>query len=268
MRIAQRARGLLARRSRRAPQGGRQEGRGADQEGARQVRRAGGGAGPPERSSPTSWRRRSRPSAATASTSRTRWRTRSCRTRRRGSRRTTRPSSWRRCSRRKSATPTRWCSTSTRRASSGCEILPPDVNESGFKFTVVGDKRHPLRPGRRAQRGRAARSSRSSRRAREGRFDDALRPRASASTCGSATSGCSSRSSRPAPATRSAGTARSCSRRSTTALQEAQLAAGRARRGPGVAVRRDAEPRARRAGWRCPTCRPGPRASGWRGRRR
>ena len=58
-----------------------------------------------------------------------------------GSRRTTRPSSWPRCCRRKSATPTRWCSTSTRRASSGIEVLPPDVNESGFKFTVVGDKR-------------------------------------------------------------------------------------------------------------------------------
>ena len=40
MRIAQRARRLLARRSRRAAEGGGQEGRGADQEGARQVRRA------------------------------------------------------------------------------------------------------------------------------------------------------------------------------------------------------------------------------------
>ena len=43
----QRARRLHAGRSRRAPEGGGQEGRGADQEGAGQVRRAGGGPGPP-----------------------------------------------------------------------------------------------------------------------------------------------------------------------------------------------------------------------------
>ena len=55
MRIAQRARRLLARRSRRAAEGGGQEGRGADQEGARQVRRAGGRARPRPKSSSTSW---------------------------------------------------------------------------------------------------------------------------------------------------------------------------------------------------------------------
>ena len=79
--------------------------------------RAGDGAGPSRGGWWTTWPRRSRPSAGTASTSRTRWRTRCSRTRPRGSRPTTPPSSWRRCSRRKSATPTRWCSTSTRRAS-------------------------------------------------------------------------------------------------------------------------------------------------------
>ncbi len=106
MRIAQMLAGHLARRSRRAAQGGRQEGRGAHPAGARQVRREGGRARLRPRRSSRSSPARSRRSAATASTSRTRSRTRSSRTRRRGSRRTTPPSSWRRCCRRRSATRT------------------------------------------------------------------------------------------------------------------------------------------------------------------
>ena len=96
----------LARRSRRAAKGGRQEGRGAHPQGARQVRREGGREGLRRRRSSRTSPARSRPSAATASTSRTRSPTRSSRTTPRGSRRTTRPSSWPRCSRPASATPT------------------------------------------------------------------------------------------------------------------------------------------------------------------
>ena len=70
-------------------------------------------------------RTRSRRSAATASTSRTRWPTRCSRTTRRGSRRTTPPSSWRRCCRRRSARPKRSSSTSPRPARWGSRCCRP-----------------------------------------------------------------------------------------------------------------------------------------------
>ena len=72
------------------------------------------------------------------------------------------------------------------------EVLPPDVNESGFKFTVVGDKRIRFGLGAIRNVGRG-RHRFHHRRPRNGAFTIALRPRASRSTCGSATSGCSKR---------------------------------------------------------------------------
>ena len=56
----------------------------------------------------------------------------------------------------------------------GLEVLPPDVNESGFKFTVVGDKR--IRFGLGAVRNVGARRDRVDprRRGRTAPFDDAL----------------------------------------------------------------------------------------------
>ena len=131
----------LARRSRRAAQGGRQEGRGAHQAGARQVRREVGRARLRPATSSRSSPDRSRRSAATASTSRTRSRTRSSRTTRRGSRRTTRPSSWRRSCRRRIGDTDSVVKFINEARELGIEVLPPDVNESGYKFTVVGDKR-------------------------------------------------------------------------------------------------------------------------------
>ena len=68
---------------------------------------------------------RSSPSAATGSTSPTRWPTRSSPIRRHGSRPTIPPSSWRRSCPPRSAIPTKWCSTSTRLGSSISRSCPP-----------------------------------------------------------------------------------------------------------------------------------------------
>ena len=99
------------------------------------------GAGPPDEASSTSSRRRSRPSAATASTSRTRSRTRSSRYQ----------TAWL-----KAHYPAEFMAALlsseigntdkvvqyiNEARELGLEVLPPDVNESGFKFTVVGDQR-------------------------------------------------------------------------------------------------------------------------------
>ena len=104
-------------------------------------RRAGGGARATRSGWPTSSPRRSRPSAATASTSRTRWRTRSCRYQ----------TAWL-----KTHYPAEFMAALlsseigntdkvvqyiNEARELGLEVLPPDVNESGFKFTVVGDRR-------------------------------------------------------------------------------------------------------------------------------
>ena len=268
MRIANVLAGFTPGRSRRAPEGGGQEGRGADQEGARQVRASGPWPWATRRSWSTSWRRRSRPSAATASTSRTRWRTRSCRTRPRGSRRTIPPSSWRRCCRRKSATPTRWCSTSTRPASSELEVLPPDVNESGFKFTVVGDQRIRFGLGAVRNVGWGAIESIIAARQRRRRSPTLadLVERIDLRLCNKrvleslvAAGACDSpgRPPQAAHARRSTrcSARRSCCSRRREAGQESLF---------GEVARR----RGARGRWACPTCRPGPRPSGWPRRRR
>ena len=88
------------------------------------------------------------------------------------------------------------------------EVLPPDVNESGFKFTVVGDRRIRFGLGAVRNVGEGAIDSIIAGRA-DGPLRDARRAGASGSTSGSATSGCSSRWSPPAPATRWAATASS-----------------------------------------------------------
>ena len=117
MRIANVLAGFTPGRSRRAPEGGGQEGPGAGQQGGRQVRRAGHRAGPPEEAG-------RRAGGADRDLRPLRLQQVALggvlgpvATRPRGSRPTIPPSSWRRCSPRKSATPTRWCSTSTRPAS-------------------------------------------------------------------------------------------------------------------------------------------------------
>ncbi len=74
----------------------------------------------------------------------------------------------------------------------GLEVLPPDVNESGFKFTVVGERR--IRFGLGAVRNVGAGAIES---IIAGRRDGPVHARwstwSSGSTSGSATSGCSSR---------------------------------------------------------------------------
>ena len=96
----------------------------------------------------------------------------------------------------------------------GIEVLPPDVNESGYKFTVIGDKR--MRFGLGAIRNVGhARDRLDSRRARAMGRSHRSSICASASISARATSACSRRSSRPARSTRSAGIARSISPRST-----------------------------------------------------
>ncbi len=183
-----------------------------------------------------------------------------------GSRRTTRPSSWRRCSRRKSATPTRWCSTSTRPASWTSRCCRPDVNESGFKFTVVGDRR--IRFGLGAVRNVGWGAIESIIAARQGgAATRRWRTSSSGSTSGSATSGCSSRSSRPAPATPSAATGSSSSRRSTTRWRRRSSCQQEREAGQESLFGEATAPRPRRTE-PARTCRPGPRPSGWRGKRR
>ena len=189
----QRAGRVHAGRSRRAPEGGGQEGRGADQEGAGQVRRAGDGPGPPAEAGRRAGGARSRPSAATASTSRTRWPTRSCRYQ----------TAWL-----KAHYPAEFMAALlsseigntdkvvqyiNEARELGLEVLPPDVNESGFKFTVVGDRADPLRAGRGAERGRGRDRVDHRRRAQDAPFTRRWPTSSSGSTSGSATSGCSSR---------------------------------------------------------------------------
>ena len=229
--------GHLARRSRRAAQSGRQEGRGAHSRGARQVRREVGRARLRPHGSSRSWRGRSRRSAATASTSRTPSRIRSSRITRRGSRRTIRPSSWRRCCRRRSATRTASSSSSTRRASSASRCSPPDVNESGYKFTVIGDKRIRFGLGAIRNVGRSAIDSILAARAEKTvhvvlRF---LRARRSAAVQ-QARVRSADRVRRARQ--RSAGTARSTGRCSTARSQEASLKQQEAAVGPVLAARR------------------------------
>ena len=271
MRIAQRAGRVLARRSRRAAEGGGQEGRGADQEGAGQVRRASRGAGPSDGGWSTSWPRRSRPSAATASTSRTRWRTRSCRYQ----------TAWL-----KAHYPAEFMAALLSSEIGNTdkvvqyinearelelEMLPPDVNESGFKFTVVGERPDPLRAGRGAQRGRGRHRLDHRRRGRTAPFTRRWPTWWSGSTSGSATSGCSSRWSRPAPATRWAATASSCRGAGAGVWPRRSCCSRSGRPGQaslfGEAGRRDADG-TRQPRSACPTSRPGPRPSGWPRRRR
>ena len=74
----------------------------------------------------------------------------------------------------------------------GLEVLPPDVNESGFKFTVVGDRR--IRFGLGAIRNVGwGRHRVDHRRARRTRRSRRWPTSSSGSTSGSATSGWSSR---------------------------------------------------------------------------
>ena len=86
-------------------------------------------------------RRRSRPSAGTDSTSRTPSPTRSSRSRRPGSSATSPPSSWRRCCRPSIGDTDSVVKFINEARELGIEVLAPDVNESGYKFTVVGDHR-------------------------------------------------------------------------------------------------------------------------------
>ena len=75
----------------------------------------------------------------------------------------------------------------------GIEVLAPDVNESGYKFTVVGDKRIRFGLGAIRNVGRGGDRLDCSRRARRRSVHVALSTCARASTCASATSGCSRR---------------------------------------------------------------------------
>ncbi len=208
------ARRHLARRSRRAAQSRGQEGRrrssrpnstSSSRRPSPRATRAGS-----SRSSPAS----SRPSAATASTSRTRWRTRSSPIKRRGSRRTTPPSSWRRCSSSQigdADSVVKYINEArelgTRSASARREREPATSSPSSATSACASDSARSatwaaarsIPSSRRATAAPSTRSSISSRR----------------STSASATGACSRRSSRPARSTRSAATARSTPTRST-----------------------------------------------------
>ena len=147
----------------------------------------------------------------------------------------------------------------------GCEILPPDVNESGFKFTVVADKRIRFGLGAVRNVGEGAIESIIAGRKR--------RPVRDAGRPGGA--------HRPPALQQAGGRVAHCRRRLRLARRAPQAAArgagdhaaggpaqaGRPRRGAGIAVRGRAGARST-ARSSCRTCRPGPRASGWRGRRK
>src|SRR5438094_2931704 len=74
----------------------------------------------------------------------------------------------------------------------GLEVLPPDVNESGFKFTVVGDARIRFGLGGIKNVGEGAIQSILAGRDAAGPYRS-LVTCATAWTCGSVTSACSSR---------------------------------------------------------------------------
>ncbi len=147
----------------------------------------------------------------------------------------------------------------------GCEILPPDVNESGFKFTVVADKR--IRFGLGAVRNVGEGAIESIIAGRQGRpVRDALRP-------GGA--------HRPAALQQAGGGVAHRGRCLRLAGRAPQATA----RGPGdPRCRRPSSSRPTATQGRsrcsatcrprsivpsnCRTCHPGPRASGWRARRK
>ena len=121
----------------------------------------------------------------------------------------------------------------------GIEVLPPDVNESGYKFTVVGDKR--IRFGLGAIRNVGPRGDRlDPRGARATGRSRRSSISASASICGSATSACSRRSSRPARSTTLGGHRAQYWAVLDSALQEASLKQQEAASGQGSLLRRSA----------------------------
>ena len=210
------ARRHLARRSRRAAQGRRQEGRGADparssaSSSRRRSRR-----GYDRRRSSRSSRARSRRSAATASTSRTRSPTRSSRTTRRGSRRTI---------------PAEFMAALLSSSIGDTDSVVKYINEArelGHRGAAARRQRVRLQVHRHRREARSAsgsarfatsaapRSTRSSPRAGRTAVHVVCSISASESTCASATSACSRRSSTPARWTRSAAIARRSRRRST-----------------------------------------------------
>ena len=269
MRIAQRAGRLLARRSRRAAQGGGQEGRGADQAGARQVRRA-----RPSRAATrsklieelagqietfgrygfnkshsvaysvlsyqTAWLKAHYPAEFMAALL----------------------SSRNRRHRQGGAVHQRGRELGHRGAAARRERVGLQVHRGRRQAD-------PLRPRRGPERRARARSTRSSRRARERPVHARCTTSSSASTCGSATSGCSRRWSRPARCDGLGGHRAQLLAALDAALREAQLLQQETAAGQGSlfgeagagrpADGRTALPERRRRG---------PRPSGWRGKRR
>ncbi len=228
-----------------------------------QVRRARRGPRASAEAWPRSWRRRSRPSAATASTSRTRWRTRSCRYQ----------TAWL-----KAHYPAEFMAALlsseigntdkvvqyiNEARELGLEVLPPDVNESGFKFTVVGEQRIRFGLGavRNVGRGRHRVDHRRPRRTAPfttlGDFVGADRPPA----LQQAGARVADRGRRLRLARRPPGAA--ARRRSSERCGEAQLLQQEREAGQASLFGEGSAPRATRSA-RCPRCRPGPRPSGWR----
>jgi DNA polymerase-3 subunit alpha len=123
----------------------------------------------------------------------------------------------------------------------GLEVLPPDVNESGFKFTVVGKSGSGSgwAPSGTSAGERSTRSSRAARRSGSATWATWW----TASISGSATSGCWSRWWPRGPATRWGDIGASSPRRWTRAGRGPAQAAG-AGVGPGVALRRGPRGRA------------------------
>ena len=118
------------------------------------------------------------------------------------------------------------------------EVLPPDVNESGFKFTVVGDQR--IRFGLGAIRNVGWGAIESHHRGPPGRGRSPRWPTSSSgSTCGSATSGCSSRSSWPARCDGLGGHRKQLLRGARRRARRGPAAPAGAGGRPGLAVRRE-----------------------------
>ena len=218
--------------------------------------------GPPDGAGRGTRRRRSRPSAATASTSRTRSRTRSSRTRRRGSRRTTPPSSWPPCSRSEIGNTDKVVQYINEARELGLEVLPPDVNESGFKFTVVGDEPDPVRARRGAQRRARRHRVDHCGPQQDGPFHDLWRLRRPDRSAAVQQAGDRVAHRGRRAATTSAATARQYLEALDTALRRGAAPPGGAGGGPGLPVRRgpgDGEARRARPPRRAPA---GPRPSG------
>ena len=142
------------------------------------------------------------------------------------------------------------------------EILPPDVNESGFKFTVVGERRIRFGLGAVRNVGEGAIASIIAGR-EDAPFTDAGRLRRADRPPALQQAGARVARRRPARATRLGGHRKQLVEALESALGEAQLLQQEREAGQASLFGEATAPRPRRDR-ACPTFRRGPRPSGWR----